>query len=259
MIDRQATIEFLAGWIADRLHASGRDGVVLGLSGGIDSALVALLCRRALGGGAIRLYALPAADSDPAFAARATELAESLSLPLTTLPVGPIVAGAEATIGDLVTDPIRRGNAAARARMLVLYDQARRHHSLVVGTGNRTEALVGYTTLHGDAACDLAPIAGLYKSEVRELAAELDVPRSILEAPPSAGLWAGQTDESELGIRYDDLDALLRALVDERLAPADAALATGLDRALAERVAALVATSAFKREPVPTGPRALAR
>lgn len=259
MIDRHATIELLADWIAERLHASGRDGVVLGVSGGIDSALVATLARRALPGGAIRLYALPADDSDPVFAARAAELAEALSLPLTTLPVGPIVAGAEAAISDLADDPIRRGNAAARARMLLLYDQARAHRALVIGTGNRSEALVGYTTLHGDAACDLAPIAGLYKGEVRELAEALGVPRSILDAPPSAGLWAGQTDEGELGLRYDELDALLRSLVDERLTPASAAHSTGLPLELAERVAALIAASAFKRTPVAEGPRAIAR
>jgi NAD+ synthase len=259
MIDQHATIELLADWIADRLHASGRAGVVLGASGGIDSALVATLARRALPGNAIRLYALPNSDSDPLFAGRAHELAESLSLPIETIEIGPIVAAAERSIEDLGNDPIRRGNAAARARMLVLYDQARRHDSLVIGTGNRSEALVGYTTLHGDAACDLAPIAGLYKDEVRALAAALDIPRSILDAPPSAGLWEGQRDEVELGISYGDLDALLRALVDAGLTVDDAARSTGLEPALAARVRAMIDASDFKRAPVPAGPRALER
>ena len=160
MIDTKATVDLLSDWIADQLHQSGRGGVVLGASGGIDSALVAALSRRALGGAAIRLYALPNSDSDPAFLTRAQELADSLDLPLQTIAVGPLVAAGERLLPGLAGDPIRRGNLAARARMSVLYDQAREHQSLVIGTGNRSEALVGYTTLHGDAACDLAPIAG---------------------------------------------------------------------------------------------------
>ena len=259
MIDTKATVDLLADWIADQLHQSGRGGVVLGASGGIDSALVAALSRRALGGAAIRLYALPNSDSDPAFLTRAQELADSLDLPLQTIAVGPLVAAGEQLLPGLAGDPIRRGNLAARARMSVLYDQAREHQSLVIGTGNRSEALVGYTTLHGDAACDLAPIAGLYKDEIYTLARELALPDSIIKAAPSAGLWPGQSDEAELGLSYRELDPILRALADRRLTPSEASRELGVDIAVVGRVEQLMRESAFKRLPVPAGPSAIAR
>ena len=259
MIDTKATVDLLADWIADQLHQSGRGGVVLGASGGIDSALVAALSRRALGGAAIRLYALPNSDSDPAFLTRAQELADSLDLPLQTIAVGPLVAAGERLLPGLAGDPIRRGNLAARARMSVLYDQAREHQSLVIGTGNRSEALVGYTTLHGDAACDLAPIAGLYKDEIYTLARELALPDSIIKAAPSAGLWPGQSDEAELGLSYRELDPILRALADRRLTPSEASRELGVDIAVVGRVEQLMRDSAFKRLPVPAGPSAIAR
>ena len=257
MIDTKVTVDLLSDWIADQLHQSGRGGVVLGASGGIDSALVAALSRRALGGAAIRLYALPNSDSDPAFLTRAQELADSLDLPLQTIAVGPLVAAGERLLPGLAGDPIRRGNLAARARMSVLYDQAREHQSLVIGTGNRSEALVGYTTLHGDAACDLAPIAGLYKDEIYTLARELALPDSIIEAPPSAGLWPGQSDEAELGLSYRELDPILRALADRRLTPSEASRELGVDIAVVGRVEQLMRESAFKRLPVPAGPSAI--
>lgn len=259
MIDTKATVDLLSDWIADRLHQSGRDGVVLGASGGIDSALVAALSRRALAGAAIRLYALPNSDSDPLFLTRSQELADSLGLPLQTIAIGPFVAAGEQLLVGLAEDPIRRGNLAARARMSVLYDQAREHQSLVIGTGNRSEALVGYTTLHGDAACDLAPIAGLYKDEIYALARELSLPRSIIEAAPSAGLWPGQSDEAELGLSYRELDPILRALADRRLTASETSTELGVDLTIVHRVAQLMQESAFKRASVPTGPSAVAR
>lgn len=259
MIDAKATIDLLSDWIANQLHQSGRDGVVLGASGGIDSGLVAALSRRALAGAAIRLYALPNNDSDPAFLTRAHELADSLDLPLQTISVGPFVAAGEQLLLGLAGDPVRRGNLAARARMSVLYDQAREHRSLVIGTGNRSEALVGYTTLHGDAACDLAPIAGLYKDEIYALARELALPDSIIEAAPSAGLWPGQSDETELGLSYRELDPILRALADRRLTPSEASRDLGTPLSVVSRVEQLMRESVFKRSPVPVGPSAIAR
>ena len=169
------------------------------------------------------------------------------------------MAAGEQLLPGLAGDPIRRGNLAARARMSVLYDQAREHQSLVIGTGNRSEALVGYTTLHGDAACDLAPIAGLYKDEIYTLARELALPDSIIEAPPSAGLWPGQSDEAELGLSYRELDPILRALADRRLTPSEASRELGTPLSVVSRVEQLMRESAFKRSPVPVGPSAIAR
>jgi NAD+ synthase len=116
---------------------------------------------------------------------------------------------------------------------------------------------VGYTTLHGDAACDLAPIAGLYKDEIYALARELSLPRSIIEAAPSAGLWPGQSDETELGLNYRELDPILRALADRRLTASETSVELGTDLTIVHRVEELMRGSAFKRAPVPTGPSAI--
>lgn len=259
MMNEKATIDLLSDWIANQVYQSGRGGVVLGASGGVDSALVAALSRRALAGSMVRLYALPNSDSDPAFLARAQELADSLDLPLQTIAIGPFVTAGEQLLEGLAADSVRRGNLAARARMSVLYDQAREHQSLVIGTGNRSEALVGYTTLHGDAACDLAPIAGLYKDEIYALARELSLPRSVIEAAPSAGLWPGQSDEAELGLSYRELDPILRALSDGQLTASETSAETGVDLAIVRRVEQMIRGSAFKRAPVPAGPSAISR
>ena len=147
-------------------------------------------------------------------------------------------------------DAVRRGNVMARCRMIVLYDRSAREDALVLGTGNRTEALLGYTTLHGDAACALNPLGQLYKTEVRLLAAWLGVPETVREKAPSADLWAGQTDEDELGVTYAEADEILHALVDDGLSPARVA-AGGHDPQLVTRLAARVTAMAFKRNPPP--------
>jgi len=135
--------------------------------------------------------------------------------------------------------PMRRGNIMARARMIVLYDQSEAFRGLVVGTGNKTEILLGYTTLFGDSACALNPIGDLYKTQVRQLARSLGLPATIIEKPPSADLWHGQTDEGELGFTYEEVDRLLYLLVDQRFAPEDcvqAGFAEPFVRAVVERV-----------------------
>ena len=116
-------------------------------------------------------------------------------------------------------DKARKGNIMARLRMIVLYDQSAAFNGLVVGTGNKTEILLGYTTLYGDSACALNPLGDLYKTQVRQLGASLGVPQAIIDKPPTADLWAGQTDEGELGFTYAEVDQLLYLLVDERYTP----------------------------------------
>jgi NAD+ synthase len=152
---------------------------------------------------------------------------------------------------------LRRGNFMARVRMTVLYDRSVTWGGLVVGTGNKTEALIGYTTLFGDSACAFAPIGDLYKSQVRQLSMAIGVPDAIVRKAPSADLWPGQTDEAEAGFSYPELDRLLRAMIDRRRSDEELE-ALGFDADLIARVQRLVATSEFKRQMPPVaklGPR----
>jgi NAD+ synthase len=157
----------------------------------------------------------------------------------------------------LAASPVRRGNVMARMRMAVLYDRSVTWGGLVVGTGNKTESLIGYTTLFGDSACAFNPIGDLYKSQVRQLAVALGVPEAIVRKAPSADLWPGQTDEGEAGFSYPQLDRLLFWMIDRRRSP-DELVGLGFDAALVARVERMVAGAEFKRQVPPIaklGPR----
>jgi NAD+ synthase len=172
----------------------------------------------------------------------------ALGIATETVEITPMADAYLATVPD--ADAVRRGNVMARCRMIVLYDRSARDGALVLGTGNRTEALLGYTTMHGDNACGLNPLGHLYKTEVRLLAAHLGLPAAVRTKAPSADLWEGQTDEGELGLTYGEADEILHALVDDGLAPARLAEA-GHDPRLVARIAERVAAMAFKRNPPP--------
>lgn len=243
-----AAADRCAGFIRDCVAAAGRDRLVVGLSGGIDSAVAAGLAVRALGADRVQGLLLPYATSSEASRTDAAAVAESLGLAAETVEV---TAMADAFLADVPdADPVRRGNVMARCRMIVLYDRSAADDALVLGTGNRTEALLGYTTLHGDAACAFNPLGQLYKTEVRLLASWLDLPDAVCTKAPSADLWAGQTDEGDLGVTYAEADEILHALVDDGLAPAQVA-ARGHDPELVARLAGRVAAMAFKRVPPP--------
>ncbi len=225
------------------------EGVVVGLSGGIDSALVARLAADALGPGRVLGVLLP----DRAFPAELrTETegyARELGIATRTLPIAEVedaVHGMFPEVHDLAT----WGNVKSRVRMMVLYTLARELRRLVVGTGNKSELLLGYFTKHGDGGVDLLPIGDLYKTEVRALARHLGLPAPILERAPTAGLWEGQTDEAELGAPYEDLDRVLRGL-EELRPPDDIARATGLPLEEVRRIEARVAVHRHKRRPPP--------
>jgi NAD+ synthase len=152
---------------------------------------------------------------------------------------------------------LRRGNLMARSRMMILYDRSVTWRGLVIGTGNKTETLIGYTTVYGDSACAMAPIADLYKTQVRQLSVAVGVPDAIVRKAPSADLWPGQTDESEVGFSYATIDRILFRLVDRRRT-IDEVVADGFDRATVERVDRMVAGAEFKRQMPPiakVGPR----
>ena len=141
---------------------------------------------------------------------------------------------------------IRRGNAMARARMIVLYDQSQAFNGLVAGTGNKTEFLLGYTTLYGDAACAFNPLGDLYKTQVRQMARALEIPEVIINKPPSADLWVDQTDEGELGFTYEEVDQLLFLLIDQRSTP-EACIAAGYSEQFVKAVIDLIRKNSFKR------------
>jgi NAD+ synthase len=260
-VARAATAAFIRG----QLRQAGFEKAVLGLSGGIDSALVAYLTADAIGPQRLLCVLMPYRTSSPASRADAEAVVADLGCASELVEITSMVDGyfgrddvaGEAGPEGLEAAPLRRGNFMARMRMAVLYDRSVTWRGLVVGTGNKTESLIGYTTLFGDSACAFNPIGDLYKSQVRQLAVAMGVPEAIVRKAPSADLWPGQTDESEAGFSYPELDRLLFWRIDKRRS-IDEVVALGFDRAMVERVDRMVATSEFKRQVPPIaklGPR----
>lgn len=247
-IDPATAITRCTAFISDTLAATGHDGVVVGLSGGIDSAVSAALAVRALTAAQVLGVKMPYATSSPDSMADADIVAQNLGVATEQVDITPMVDAYLKNAG--AADPVRRGNVMARVRMTVLYDLSARDQRLVLGTGNRTEDLLGYTTHHGDNASALNPIGQLYKTEIRMIAAQLGLPEAVLAKAPSADLWVGQADEDELGFTYAEADRLLHFLVDERFGRRQIE-ALGFSRGLIDTIAAKVAAMAFKRLPTP--------
>lgn len=243
-IDPALAADRCCEFIRTTVAAAGRDSLVLGLSGGIDSAVAAGLAVQALGAANVRGVMMPYQTSSAASVTDAEAVAEALGLATEMVEITPM---AEAFLSEMVTeDRLRRGNIMARCRMIILYDRSARDGSLVLGTGNRTEGLLGYTTMYGDNACALNPIGQLYKTEIRTLCTHLDLPDSVLTKAPSADLWEGQADEDELGVSYAEVDRLLVHMVDESLGHRQLT-ALGFADELVTRVETRVRAMAFKR------------
>jgi NAD+ synthase len=243
----------IVNFIRDEITRVGFSRGILGLSGGIDSALVAFLAAEALGAQNVLGLLMPYRTSNPQSRADAELVAQKLGIETRVIEITAMVEPyLEKYVGDPSTslhaaqDARRRGNVMARARMIALYDQSEDFRALVIGTSNKTEALLGYTTQFGDSAAAIQPIADLYKAQVRQLARAVGVPNPILAKAPSADLWQGQTDEGELGFTYDDADAILFRLVDERQSAADL-IAQGFDARVVNRIVELVRRNHFKR------------
>ena len=254
-IDTDIARRVIAEFIRGQLRQAGFERTVVGLSGGIDSALVAHLVAEAIGPDRLLSVLMPYRMSSPASRTDAETVVARLGCASEVVDISPMVDAFFATDPD--ASAIRRGNFMARQRMAVLYDRSVTFGGLVVGTGNKTESLIGYTTLFGDSACAFNPIGDLYKSQVRQLAAAVGVPEAIIRKAPSADLWPGQTDETESGISYPELDRLLFWRIDKRRS-VDEVVGLGFDRALVERIDRLVAGSEFKRQVPPVaklGPR----
>jgi NAD+ synthase len=254
-IDADVARRVIAEFIRGQLRQAGFERAVLGLSGGIDSALVANLVAEAIGAERLLCVLMPYATSSDASRTDAEEVVRRLGAASELVEISPMVDAFFAA--QPYATPLRRGNFMARQRMAVLYDRSVTWGGLVVGTGNKTESLIGYTTLFGDNACAFNPIGDLYKSQVRQLAADIGVPDAIIRKAPSADLWPGQTDETEAGFSYPVLDRLLFWRVDKRRSDEEMA-GLGFEPELVARVDRMIATSEFKRQVPPIaklGPR----
>jgi NAD+ synthase len=235
----QSLADEISHWIGLQVEMAGAKGAVVGMSGGLDSSLTAILCKRALAD-EVQGLILPC-HSDPADEKHARLVARRFGIRVDKIDLGPV-------FDILVTTLPRDGqvpvaNVKPRLRMIALYYYANRLDYLVVGSGNKSELMTGYFTKYGDGGVDILPLGGLLKTGVRELARELGVPAEIVKKPPSAGLWVGQTDEGELGITYEELDRTLRAL--------DSPRAEQAQREVVTIVKEMVSKSHHKRAPIP--------
>lgn len=230
----------IANWIRDQVDEAGVNGAVVGLSGGIDSATVAGLAARRLGNDRVLGVLMPA-HSHPLDLEHAALVAKTFKLETLTVDLSEPFD----TLIRLLPDgnQLATANLKPRLRMLTLYHIANTRGLLVAGTGNRTELMVGYFTKYGDGGVDLLPLGALYKRDVRAVAKEIGVPAEIIARPPSAGLWAGQTDEAEMGITYEELDGVLHAL--------ELGDISAYSDELVAKVQHMIARSAHKRRPAP--------
>jgi NAD+ synthase len=250
-LDARLTADVLVAFLREEVQKAGFQRVVLGLSGGIDSALVAYLAVRALGAENVIAVMMPYKTSSAASLSDARDVVADLSLQphvvSITAPVDAYFDNIEQAYGESVP-PLRRGNRMARERMCTLFDLSAAFGGLVLGTSNKTELLLGYGTQFGDMASALNPVGDLYKCQVRQMSAAVGVPQSILNKAPSADLWEDQTDETELGFGYDTADEVLYQLVDMRLTLQEM-VERGYSLELVQTVARRVARNQYKRKP----------
>ena len=243
-INPELVRHILTRFIRSEITRTGITRAVLGLSGGIDSALVAYLAVEALSAENVLLVRMPYKTSSQNSLDDAQLVINDLQTPTLTIPITDM---ADALISrDSEMSNMRKGNIMARCRMVTLYDQSEAFKGLVIGTGNKTEILLGYSTLFGDSAHAINPIGDLYKAQIRQLSRAVGVPQAILDKAPSADLWTGQTDEAELGFTYEEADKLLFLLVDQRYSPAECVEA-GFDQKFVELVVRRIRRNHFKR------------
>ena len=236
--------KILTGFIKSEITRVGFTRAVVNLSGGLDSSLSCALAAEALGPENVLALCLPYRTSSPESLEHAQMVIEQFKVRSETIDITDMVD--PFIRRDPQMPDIRKGNIMARARMVLLYDQTEVFNGLAVGTSNKTEILLGYSTLWGDSAAAMNPIGDLYKTQVRQLARAMGIPSAIIDKPPSADLWAGQTDEGELGFTYEEVDKLLYLLVDQRYSPQECVEA-GFAGHFVEKVVNRIRSSQFKR------------
>jgi NAD+ synthase len=236
--------QILTGFIRTEITRTGLSKAIIGLSGGIDSALSCFLAAEALGPQNVLAVRMPYKTSSQDSLDDAQRVVDATGVQSMTVPISEMVDPLLQRFPEM--DSMRKGNIMARMRMIVLYDQSAAFKGLVVGTSNKTEILLGYSTLWGDMASGLNPLGDLYKTQVRQLSRAMGIPDSILQKPPTADLWKGQTDEGELGFTYEEADKLLYLLVDQRYTPAEC-IANGFPEAFVNAVVERIRRYQFKR------------
>jgi NAD+ synthase len=245
-LNTKIVMELLVRFIKDQTMNAGFTKGVIGISGGVDSAVSAMLAAEALGKQNILGVMIPYRTSNPKSVEDAMLVIQASGIRSEIVDISKMVDGYCEEYK--ITDSLRRGNVMARMRMIVLYDLSAREKALVIGTSNKTEILVGYGTQHGDLASAINPLGDLYKSQIWQLAEALGVPKSVIEKEPSADLWEGQTDETEMGVTYAKLDALLYEMIDER--HSDEELVTlGFEESFIKKVRGMIQKNQFKRCP----------
>jgi NAD+ synthase len=250
---REHIVEFIERVVDD----AGAEGAVLGLSGGIDSTLTAHLAVEALGADGVHGLLMPSESNPEADKTDAERVAENLGIEYDVIDINPIVDSfVEASPDHAADDRMALGNVRVRTRGVLNYFVANAESRVVLGTGNRSEAATGYFTKYGDQAVDCNPIGNLYKCQVRQLAREVGVPEDLVTRTPTAGMWAGQTDEEEMGLGYDELDAILALHVDGPFSKDATVRTLGVPEAAVERVVGLYEKSEHKRS-MPPAPESL--
>ncbi len=238
----------LTGFIKNETRKIGISKAVIGLSGGIDSAVVAYLAAEALGKENVLCVLMPYKTSSKASITDALKVVKELKVKCLTVEITEVVDSYLSKMNDREISNLRKGNVMARVRMITLYDLSAREKAIVIGTGNKTEILLGYSTIFGDTACAINPIGDLYKTQIRDLAKYLKIPKSIIEKKPSADLWEGQTDENEMGLTYNDVDKYLFQKNDNRKSKS-MLLKSGYSKDYISKIDSMIAKNRFKRFP----------
>ena len=249
------TRERIVSFISDVVADAGADGAVLGLSGGIDSTLTAHLAVEALGTDGLHGLTMPSAVNDPDVMSDAERVAAALGIEYDVIEIQPIAEAVFEALPGPAEDRMAKGNVFVRTRAVCNYFVANAENRVVLGTGNRAEAMTGYYTKYGDQAVDCNPIGNLYKQQVRQLAAHVGVPRDLVMQEPSAGMWEGQTDAEEMGLDYDTVDAILAVHVDGGLSRDATARELDVPVEAIDRVVDLHERSAHKRSMPPAPER----
>jgi len=243
-INTELAREILVGFIKSEVTRIGVTRAVVGLSGGLDSALSCALAAEALGAENVLAVRMPYKASSKDSLEHAQLLIDQLGVPNKTIEITDMVEPLFQR--DPEMSKLRKGNIMARERMIVIFDQSEVFKGLVIGTSNKTEILLGYSTIYGDSASAMNPIGDLYKTQVRQLSRAMNIPAPIIDKAPSADLWEDQTDEKELGFTYEDVDKLLYLLVDQRYSPQEAVEA-GFAESFVKTVTARIRRNQFKR------------
>lgn len=246
LLNTEVTRHVLVAFLRRELERFGFKKAVVGLSGGLDSSVTCFLIAEAIGAENVLALLLPYRTSSPDNTKHAQQVIEITGVSSKTVDITPMADP------YLEQDPqmseVRRGNVMARMRMIILYDHSALWNGLVIGTSNKTELLLGYATLFGDLASAIDPLGDLYKTQVRQMGQAIGVPEAIVQKPPSADLWVGQTSEGELGFTFSEADQLLYLLVDERYRPEEA-VAVGFDPQFVDTVVCKMRAAQFKRMP----------